>query len=92
VDVIIPGHGPAFHDKNYLNQEMELLESVTHGVRDALQKGLLTLDELQKAVTADELREKFAHGDPDLEARFRQRVRDLVELEIREQRDGQGYH
>lgn len=92
VDVIIPGHGPAFHDKNYLNQEMELLESVTHGVRDALQKGMLTLDEVQKAVTADELREKFAHGDPDLEARFRQRVRDLVEIAIREQRDGQGYH
>jgi glyoxylase-like metal-dependent hydrolase (beta-lactamase superfamily II) len=91
-DVIIPGHGPAFHDKNYLNLEAALLESVTQGVREALQKGMLTLDEVQKAVTVDELREKFAHNDPDLEARFRQRVRDLVEIAIREQRDSQGYH
>ena len=92
VDTIIPGHGPAFHDKDYLNLEVALLESVTHGVREALQKGMLTLDEVQKAVTADELREKFAHGDFDLESRFHQRVRDLVEIAIREQRDGQPYH
>jgi glyoxylase-like metal-dependent hydrolase (beta-lactamase superfamily II) len=92
VDTIIPGHGPAFHDKDYLNLEVASLESVTHGVREALQKGMLTLDEVQKAVTADELREKFARGDSDLESRFHQRVRDLVEIAIREQRDGQPYH
>lgn len=90
-DVIIPGHGPAFHDKNFLNLEIELLETVTRGVHQALQKGALTLDDVQKAVTADELREKFAHGDPDLEARYRARVKELVATAIREQRDGQGY-
>jgi cyclase len=90
-DVIIPGHGPAFHDKNFLNLEIELLESVTRGVHQALQKGMLTLDEVQQAVTVDELREKFAHGDADLEARYRARVKELVEIAIREQRDGQGY-
>lgn len=91
VDVIIPGHGPAFHDKNFLNLELALVESVIRGVQEALQKGMLTLDEVQKAVTVDDLREKFAHNDPDLEARFRQRVRELVEIAIREHRDGQGY-
>jgi hypothetical protein len=90
-DVIIPGHGPAFHDKDFLNLEIELLETVTRGVHEALQKGALTLDEVQKTVTADELREKFAHGDPDLETRYRARVKELVAAAIREQRDGQGY-
>jgi cyclase len=90
-DVIIPGHGPAFHDKDFLNLEIELLETATRGVHEALQKGALTLDEVQKTVTADELREKFAHGDPDLETRYRARVKELVAATIREQRDGQGY-
>jgi cyclase len=90
-DVIIPGHGPAFHDKDFLNLEIELFETVTQQVHQALQKGLLTLDEVQKTVTADELREKFAHGDSDLETRYRARVKELVETAIREQRDGQGY-
>jgi hypothetical protein len=91
VDVIIPGHGPAFHDKTFLNLELALLESVTKGVHQALQKGMLTLDEVQKAVTADELLEEFAHHDKDLEARFRTRVKEIIEIAIREERDGQGY-
>ena len=37
-----------------------------------------TLEEMQRVVTLDDLRERFAHGDPDLDARFRSRVRDLV--------------
>lgn len=91
VDVIIPGHGPAFHDKQFLNLELQLIESVINGVHQALLNGMLTLDEIQKAVTAEELREKFTHNDADIDKRFRSRVNDLVELAIREQRDGQGY-
>ena len=89
VDVIIPGHGPAFRDKNYLNLEASLIESVVKGVHEALQSGMQTLDQVQKAVTADELREQFAHNDPDLVSRFRARVKDLVKLVVREERDGQ---
>ena len=54
-------------------------------VHEALQEGMLTLDEVQKAVTVDELREKFAHGDKDLEARYRDRVKYLVKAAIREE-------
>jgi cyclase len=89
VEVIIPGHGPAFRDKNFLNLEVELLEAVAKGVHEALQKGMLTLDEVQKAVTADELREKFTHNDKDLETRFHDRVKVLVKLAVREARGGQ---
>jgi cyclase len=95
VDVIVPGHGPAFRDKQFLNLEIELLESVVNAVHDALQKGTLTLaevqKEVQKIVAVEELREKFTHNDADLETRFRSRVAAIVELSIREQRDGQGY-
>ena len=90
-DVIIPGHGPAFHDKSFLNLEIELLETVMKGVHQALQEGMLTLDEVQKAVTADELREKFTRKDEDLDSRFRERVKYLVKMAIREERDGQDY-
>jgi cyclase len=89
VEVIIPGHGPAFHDKEYLDLETRLLELVSKGVHEALQKGMQTLDEVQSAVTADELREQFTHDDPDLDRRLRNRVKDLVQLVIREQKDGQ---
>jgi cyclase len=91
VDVIIPGHGPAFHDKAFLDLERKLIEAVIKGVHGALQKGMLSLDEVQAAVTAEELRVKFTHDDSDLDIRYRNRVKELVELAIREQRDGQGY-
>jgi cyclase len=91
VDVIVPGHGPAFHDKAFLNLELELIAAVIKGVHEALLKGMLSLDEVQKTVTVDELRVKFTHDDTDLDMRYRDRVKDLVALAIREQRDGQGY-
>ncbi|PWT88717.1 MAG: hypothetical protein C5B54_10150 [Acidobacteria bacterium] len=91
VDVIIPGHGPAFHDKNFLDLEMQLLETIVKGVHDSLQKGMITLDDVQKAVTAENLREQFTHNDPDLETRFRSRVQALTKLEVREARGGQDF-
>jgi glyoxylase-like metal-dependent hydrolase (beta-lactamase superfamily II) len=89
VDVIVPGHGPAFHDKQFLNLEIELLQSVTREVHDALQQGMQTLDEVQKAVTLERLREKFTRNDDDLNTRFRDRVKFLVREAIRE--EGQDY-
>jgi hypothetical protein len=44
---------------------------------------------VQKAVTADELRERFTHGDKDLETRFRDRVKAIVKIAVRETRGGQ---
>jgi len=39
---------------------------------------------MQKRVTVDELREAFAHGDPDLEARYTVRIKYLVEAAMTE--------
>lgn len=83
-DVILPGHGPAFRDKAFLRLELQLLESVLGGVARARQQGLRTPEEIQRAVTAEELREQFAHGDSDLDSRFRARVKDLVGFAVAE--------
>lgn len=87
-DVLIPGHGPAMRDRSYVDLTIELLESVTTQVRAALQAGAATLDDVRKAVNVTALREKFARGDKELEARFDAHVRDgLIPQAIREARE-----
>ena len=69
VDVIIPGHGEAQHDKKYLQLVMESLQSVTDQVHEALRRGM-TLEETRKFVKFDTIRPKFTHDDPNLSAEF----------------------
>lgn len=84
VNVIVPGHGPAFRDKTFLDLERRLLASVIRGVADARQEGVAGVEEMQRRITVPELHDAFVHGDPDLDARYRARVRDLVALAFRE--------
>jgi glyoxylase-like metal-dependent hydrolase (beta-lactamase superfamily II) len=86
--VIVPGHGPAFRDRGYLDLEAELLQTVVDGVHAELAKGVLALADVQKAVTAETLRERFTHNDPDLDTRFRARVKAFVKFAVAEARDG----
>jgi len=69
VDVIIPGHGEAQHDKKYLQLVMESLQSVTDQVHEALRRGM-TLEETRRFVKFDTIRPKFTHDDPNLNAEF----------------------
>ena len=78
--MIIPGHGPAFHDQEFLNLELQLLEAVIKGVHDPLQRGVVTLDEMYKAVTVEELRERFTHGDKYLDTRYWDRVKAIISV------------
>jgi glyoxylase-like metal-dependent hydrolase (beta-lactamase superfamily II) len=87
-DVIIPGHGPAWHDREFLNLEAELFETIVHQVSQAVQKGLVTEEEIKKAVDVESLRVKFSHDDKDLNAKFRRYVGRMVENASREARDG----
>lgn len=86
--VIVPGHGPAFHDTEYLELEAALLTKVVDGVHRSLQKGALTLADVQREVTVDELRLRFTGGDPVLDRRYRDRVQAIVKLAVREARGG----
>jgi len=90
-DVIIPGHGPAWHDKDFLNLEADLLESVVSQVVQATQKGMVTVEEMQKAVNVEPLRLRFTHDDKDLNAKFRRYVNRMVENASREARDGRKF-
>ena len=67
--VVVPGHGQAQHDMNYLNLVIESLQSVEDQVHEALRRGM-TLDETKKFVNLDPIRLKFTHDDPDLNASF----------------------
>jgi cyclase len=62
-DVIVPGHGPVMHDKEYVNTVIELLESVVSQVRDAAGRGL-SLEETRKAVKLESFRRRLAGDDP----------------------------
>jgi cyclase len=90
-DVIIPGHGPAWHDKDFLNLEAELLESVVSQVDKAVKKGMVTVEEMQKVVNVEPLRVKFTHDEPDLNDKFRRYVNRMVDNASREARDGRKF-
>ena len=90
-DVIIPGHGPAWHDREFLNLEAELLESIVSQVTRAAQQGMVTVEEVQKAVNVESLRLKFTRDDKDLNAKFQRYVSRMVENAYREARDGKKF-
>jgi cyclase len=90
-EVIIPGHGPAWHDKNFLNLEAELLESIISQVSQAVKKGMVTVEEMQKVVNVEPLRVKFTLDDKDLNAKFQRYVGRMVESASREARDGRKF-
>lgn len=86
--VIIPGHGPAWRDRDYLNLEAELFESIVGQVTEAEQRGLVTEEEIKKVVDVERFRARFSHGDPELEAKFRRYASRMIENACREARDG----
>jgi cyclase len=90
-NVIIPGHGPAWHDKDFLNLEAELLETIVRQVTQAALKGTVTVEEMQKAVNVEPLRVKFTHDDRDLNNKFQRYVNRMVENASREARDGRKF-
>jgi cyclase len=86
--VIVPGHGPAWRDKDFMNLEAELFESILRQVTEAVQKGLVTEEEIKKTVDVEALRPKFSRGDPELDAKYRRYVGRMIENACREARDG----
>lgn len=87
-DLIVPGHGPAWHDKDFLNLEAELFETIVRQVDEAVRRGVVTEAEIQKAVDVEPLRVKFTHDDRDLNAKFKRYVGGMASNAAREARDG----
>jgi cyclase len=87
---IVPGHGPAFHDNGFLDLERQFFEAVAEEVEAAQHRGISGVEALQAAVTGGDVRERLAHGDADLEARFTARVRDIVAEVVADQASAPG--
>ena len=68
-DVIVPGHGPVMHDKQYLDLTVRLLESTKSQVDAAVKQGL-SLEETKKKVDLADLRKSFVDDLPDREYVF----------------------
>ncbi len=86
--IVVPGHGPAWHDADFVRLEAELFETIVRQVTAAEQKGLVTEEEIEKTVDVEPLRPKFTHGDPALDAKFRRYVQRMIENACRSTRDG----
>jgi cyclase len=87
-DVIILGHGPALRERNLLNSQLELFESVISQVGDAVRQGVVTVEEMQKVVSVESLRVKFTHDDKELNEKFKRSVNRMIDDSSREARDG----
>jgi cyclase len=86
--VIVPGHGPAWRDKDFMNLEAELFESIVSQVTEAVRKGLVTEEAIKKTVDVEALRPKFTRGDPELDGKYRRYVGRMIENACRAARDG----
>jgi glyoxylase-like metal-dependent hydrolase (beta-lactamase superfamily II) len=87
VRVIVPGQGPAMHDKAYLRRTIELFAAVIGQVHAALERGLVKLEDVQAAVDVDRIGLEYAPGAP-LSSDFRPVVGFLAKKAMQEALDG----
>ncbi len=59
---IIPGHGPVMHDDSYLKTLIEMFQTLSSQVKEAVAQGL-SLEDTRKRVTLDNFGQRLAGGD-----------------------------
>jgi cyclase len=84
---IVPGQGPTMHDTAYLDRTIELYAAVIAQVRAALVRGLVTEDEVRKAVDVDSIGAAYTPGAP-LADHFHVWVGVLSKKAMQEAQDG----
>ena len=87
--IVVPGQGPAFHDKAYLTLTGDLFASIIAQVHAALQRGVVPLSEVQAVVNVDSIGQRYYIPNataPD--SRFRTLVSALVRKVHQEALDG----
>ena len=87
-NVVVPGQGPAFHDKAYLELTGDLFESIITQVHAALERGIVPLSEVQKVVNVDSIGRRYSPNAAEPDARFRTLVAALVRKVHQESFDG----
>lgn len=84
--VIVPGQGPAMHDKAYLRRTIRLFQSIIDQVRAALTQGV-KLSQVRTAVNVDQIGLEYTPGAP-LPEDFHLVVGFLTKKAIQEALDG----
>lgn len=64
--VVVPGHGPVFHDHSYTRRVRELMEGVTARVEELARKGR-TLEQVQKEIDLEDLRRGYRDWNEGLD-------------------------
>jgi glyoxylase-like metal-dependent hydrolase (beta-lactamase superfamily II) len=86
--VIVPGQGPAMHDKVYLRRTIELFAALIAQVHAALDRGLVKLAEVQAAVNVDRIGREYTPAAAELSEDFRSVVASLAKKAMQEALDG----
>jgi len=87
-EIIVPGQGPAQHDKVYLRRTIELFTAVIDQVHAALDRGLVKLADVQAAVDVDRIGLAYTPGATKPDAAFHQWVGTLSKKAMQESLDG----
>ena len=87
VNVIVPGQGPAMHDKTYLERTIALYAAILDQVHAALERGLFKLEDVQAAVHVDEIGKGYTPGQAPGDA-FHRWVSILARKAYQESLDG----
>jgi glyoxylase-like metal-dependent hydrolase (beta-lactamase superfamily II) len=61
---IVPGQGPVMRDKGYLRRTIALFAAVIAQVQEGLERGLVTLKEVQATVDVDRIGLEYMSGRP----------------------------
>ena len=87
VKLIVPGQGPAMHDKAYLERTIDLYTAILDQVHAALERGLFRLEDVQAAVKVDEIGKGYTPGQAPGEG-FHRWVSTLTRKAYQESLDG----
>jgi glyoxylase-like metal-dependent hydrolase (beta-lactamase superfamily II) len=87
-NLIVPGQGHIFHDKAFLQLTADIFASIISQVHSGMERGLLTLPELQAAVNVDSLGQRYTPGAAAPDEHFHPWVAALVKKVQQESFDG----
>lgn len=85
---IVPGQGPAMHDKTYLRRTIELFAAVIQQVHAALEHGKVKLAEVRAAVDVDRIGLAYTPGAAKVDDDFRLWLDYFTKKALQESLDG----
>jgi glyoxylase-like metal-dependent hydrolase (beta-lactamase superfamily II) len=86
--IIVPGQGPAQHDKASLKRTADAFAAILDQVHAALERGVFRLDDVQAAVNVDAIGVQFTPGASAPAEGFKRWVSIVVKKAVQESLDG----